>query len=85
MLMQMNKVNPRKEFFKIGLIDIKEEVDKLGIVAKWTMTADARQYRESLAIERSIASDNKKKEEWKKSQEQFENEYQLEVEEIELN
>ena len=85
MLMQLNKVNPRKEFFKIGLINIKEEVDKLGIAAKWTMTADARQYRESLAIEKSIAIDSKKKEEWEKSQRQIENEYQLDLEEIELN
>ena len=83
LLMQMNKVNPRKEFFKIGITDIKAEVDSLGIVAKWTMAADARQYRESLAIEQSIIKDSKKKEEWERFQSQYEPDNSLEVEEIE--
>lgn len=83
LLMQMNKVNPRKEFFKIGLTDIKAEVDKLGISAKWTMAAEAKQYRESLAIQESIAKDNKKKEEWERFQTQYEIENTLELEEIE--
>lgn len=66
--LQMNKVNPRKEFFRITLTEIKNEIDKLDINAKWTMTAEARQYRESLAIEHAIANDKQKQEEWEKSQ-----------------
>lgn len=85
LLMQMNKVNPRKEFFKVGIMDIKSEIDSLGIVAKWTMTADARHYRESLAIERIIANDSQKKKDWEESQKKLEDEYQLEVEEKESN
>ena len=42
MLMQMNKVNPRKEFFKLPLNSIKEQVDRLGIEAHWTLTAEAK-------------------------------------------
>lgn len=49
---QVNQVNPRKEFFKVAIADIKSELDKLGIQAKWTMTAEAREYRESLVLNR---------------------------------
>lgn len=48
---QVNKVNPRKEFFSLDLKDIKKEVDQLNIDdIHWTMKAEAQQYRESLAI-----------------------------------
>lgn len=66
--LQMNKVNPRKEFFKITLTDIKNEIDKMNINAKWTMTAEARQYKESLKIEQEIATDKNKRLEWERHQ-----------------
>lgn len=66
--LQMNKVNPRKEFFKVSLADIKNEIDKMKINAKWTMTAEARQYKESLAIEAEIAKDKNKQLEWERHQ-----------------
>jgi hypothetical protein len=66
--LQMNKVNPRKEFFRVSLAEIKDEIDKMNISAKWTIAAEARQYRESLAIEQAIANDRKKQEEWEKYQ-----------------
>lgn len=62
--MQINKVNPRKEFFKVTLKDIKDEIENMGIQAKWTLTAEAREYKESLAIERSIRENEKFGEEW---------------------
>ncbi|MGV4198404.1 DUF4041 domain-containing protein [Citrobacter murliniae] len=48
---QVNKVNSRKEFFKVGIKDIKSTVADMNINAHWTMFADAKEYRESLAIE----------------------------------
>lgn len=60
---QMNKVNPRKEFFRAPLTTIREEVERLGIQATWTMTA-AAQYRESLAIEQAIQADPAAYEAW---------------------
>lgn len=51
---QVNKVNPRKEFFRVPLSFVREEIEKLGISASWTMTAQAAEYRESLAIEKAI-------------------------------
>jgi hypothetical protein len=54
---QLNKVNPRKEFFRSTLTMIRAEVEKLGIQASWTMAAAAAQYRESVAIEHAIKTD----------------------------
>ncbi len=66
--LQMNKVNPRKEFFKISLKNIRDEIEKLGINAKWTMSAEATEYRESLALEQLIGSNKEKQQEWLKYQ-----------------
>jgi hypothetical protein len=49
---QMNKVNHRKEFFRVSLREIHEEIERLGLTGvQWTMTAAAKEYRESLATE----------------------------------
>jgi hypothetical protein len=49
----VNKVNPRKEFFRTSLAEIKQTVIRQGIVdVHWTMKAEATEYRESLAIEK---------------------------------
>ncbi|MCT4604306.1 MAG: DUF4041 domain-containing protein, partial [Marinifilum sp.] len=50
-LAQVNKVNPRKEFFKVPISSIREKLDHMGIEAKWTMAAEAKEYFESLSIE----------------------------------
>lgn len=66
--MQMNKVNYRKEFFKVDIAHVREEVEKLGLTAKWTMKAMASEYHESIAIERAIKEDPSKREAWLKKQ-----------------
>lgn len=48
---RVNKVNYKKEFFKTSLMDVKHYLDELGIQAKFTLKAEAAQYRESLKIE----------------------------------
>ncbi|MFZ5294764.1 DUF4041 domain-containing protein [Enterobacter chuandaensis] len=60
---QVNKVNSRKEFFNVGIKDIKSTVADMNIDAHWTMFADAKEYRESLAIENersAVAAANEK-------------------------
>ncbi|PCJ55051.1 MAG: hypothetical protein COA79_21175 [Planctomycetota bacterium] len=47
---QVNKVNSRKEFFNVGLKEIKEMTEKIGINVHWTMKAEALEYRETLNI-----------------------------------
>jgi hypothetical protein len=67
--MQINKINFRKEFFRISLAEIRQEIDKLKqgedfTVKVWTDKAVAEQYRETLDIE----SDPQKKAKWLASQ-----------------
>lgn len=66
--LQMNKVNSRKEFFKVDLLDIKSKLDELAIQTSWTMLAEAKQYKETLVIEEAIRRDLKSKEEWLNNQ-----------------
>ncbi|UIJ38740.1 GIY-YIG nuclease family protein [Desulfobaculum bizertense] len=44
---KINLVNKRKEFFDTSIAEIKEAVEGLGISTQWTLTAEARQYKES--------------------------------------
>lgn len=65
---QVNKVNPRKEFFRLSIADIKAAVDNLGIEAKWTLTAEAADYRETLALEKRLAEDAEAAKAWERQQ-----------------
>lgn len=69
---QVNKVNQRKEFFRVSIREIKQAVDDLGLEAKWTLTADAAQYRETLALEQAMISDADLRKKWTAEQEAFE-------------
>ena len=67
--LQLNKINSRKEFFRVSLADIHGEVEKLNqgedfTVKLWTDKAIATEYRDSLDIE----NDPQKKENWVKRQ-----------------
>lgn len=47
----VNKVNPRKEFFRAGISELKALVEEEGVEnIHWTLMAEAAEYRESLAI-----------------------------------
>lgn len=61
---QVNKVNYRKEFFRAELAHIRAEVESLGLTAQWTMTAAAREYHETLAIEQAIRDNPAAREAW---------------------
>lgn len=65
---QVNKVNPRKEFFRVPISEIRAEVEKRGLEVKWTMAAQALEYKESLAIEKSLINDKNAKEKWLQQQ-----------------
>lgn len=52
-LQSLNKVNPRKEFFKTTIAEVKQAVETHGISdVRWTLKADAAEYRQSLALEK---------------------------------
>jgi len=65
---QVNKVNPRKEFFRVGIHDIRDAVERMGCQASWTLTAAAAEYRESLAIERAMEAKSIDVREWAERQ-----------------
>ncbi|MDC0750011.1 DUF4041 domain-containing protein [Polyangium mundeleinium] len=52
---QVNKVNPRKEFFRVALHDIRQELEQMKVDGTWTIAAEAREFRETQAIERAMA------------------------------
>lgn len=61
---QVNKVNHRREFFRATLTEIREEIEKMGLDAAWTMAAAAREYQETLAIERDFETNPDSKMAW---------------------
>lgn len=50
-MQRVNKVNPRKEFFRIKPSEIRQKLTELGIEAHFTLSAEASEYRETLRIE----------------------------------
>lgn len=69
---QLNKVNPRKEFFRIDLSSIRQELEKLGIETHWTMKAAAEEYRATLQIEQQIRENPTIEQQWTKHQLEYE-------------
>jgi len=67
-LNRVNKVNHRREFFRTSVEDVKRQIQDLGLQAHWTLAAEARQYYETLAIEKAIAEDPEAREAWIKRQ-----------------
>ena len=47
---RVNRVNLRKEFFRVSVLELRELAAAKGLKAAFTMAAEAREYRESLAI-----------------------------------
>jgi hypothetical protein len=65
---QVNKVNHRKEFFRVELADLRTELETMGLSTQWTMAAAAREYRESLAIEAAIKDNPVARDAWTRRQ-----------------
>ena len=61
---QVNKVNPRKEFFRVGIADLKVAADVLGLQCTWTLASVAAEYRETLAVEAEISSNPEARRQW---------------------
>jgi hypothetical protein len=65
---QVNKVNARKEFFRVRVEDVRAVVERMGLGATWTMASAAREYRETLAIERALQEKKIDVNEWSAKQ-----------------
>ncbi|WP_426478211.1 DUF4041 domain-containing protein [Chryseobacterium sp. CBSDS_008] len=66
---QLNKINPRKEFFRLNIHDVRSYIDSMGIACKWTLAAEAKQYRETLKLEEDMKTNKQLEAEWKQYQE----------------
>lgn len=67
---QLNKINPRKEFFKLNIHDIRSYLESMGISCKWTLTAEAKQYRETQKLEEEMKTNKQLEAEWEQYQEE---------------
>ncbi len=65
---QVNKINPRKEFFRVQLAEIRRAAEKLGCQAAWTMTAAGREFRETQALEKSMTEHTTSEAAWAEQQ-----------------
>ena len=77
---QVNKVNRRKEFFRLKLQDIRSVVDELAPEVKWTMAAEARDYRDTLAMERHLQEDPEFRRQWTESEAAYESRHMFDDE-----
>lgn len=77
---QVNKINPRKEFFRVGIADLRQTVEELGLNVSWTMSAAAAEYRETQAIERRLQADPVLRDRWFRQQLAYEARQALEGE-----
>ena len=66
---QLNKINPRKEFFKLNIHEVRSYLESMGISCKWTLSAEAKQYRETLKLEEEMKTNKQLEAEWEQYQE----------------
>ena len=59
---------PRKEFFKLSIEELRNQTEALGIEASWTMAAAAAEYRESLLIGQKLSENGAIAQEWLRDQ-----------------
>lgn len=70
---QVNKVNRRKEFFRLKLREIREAIEEMKFSdVKWTLAAEARDYRETQAMERQMQEDPEFRRRWTEEQAAYE-------------
>lgn len=65
---QINKVNARKEFFRATLQEVRQVVEQQGVQASWTIAAEAKEYRETQAIESAMAKEGFDEKSWREQQ-----------------
>jgi hypothetical protein len=56
----------------MGIADIKQELQVLGVQTQWTMADQAREYRETLQIEQQIRENPVVAAEWTRHQMEYE-------------
>lgn len=80
---QVNKVNRRKEFFRLKLGEIRRVVDELAPQVRWTVLAEASDYRKSLEMEQHLQEDPEFRRRWAESEVAYEEKHMFEDDETE--
>jgi hypothetical protein len=57
---RVNKVNYRKEFFRVPVHRLRQFVEEKSLEATFTMTAQAREFRETQALEKMTPEERQK-------------------------
>lgn len=57
---RINKINYRKEFFRVSLNQIRTAITAQGVEASFTLLADAREYRETQALNKMTPAEREK-------------------------
>jgi len=83
---QLNKINPRKEFFRLSISEIKDYVESIGVACQWTLAAEARQFHETKKLELEMKNNRQLEADWEHYQEEIDpvTYEDAEVEEIEI-
>jgi hypothetical protein len=68
---QVNKVNKRKEFFRVTLTELRRAADELALETSWTLSAEAAEYRQTLLLEQAMTTDGDLKRKWLDEQNTF--------------
>lgn len=66
---RVNKINDRREFFRVTLDEIKKASEKFGTEAHFTLIAEAEQYRQTLAMEKEKTKEEEKAKKLEKEKE----------------
>ena len=69
---QVNKVNRRKEFFRLKVQEVRDALIEMKYDVRWSLAAEARDYRETLAIENRLQGDAGFRQHWAESEAAFE-------------
>jgi hypothetical protein len=62
--LRMNKINHRKEFFRISIKEVRELLEARDIHAEWSMTAKAREYHETIIWQERMRKDPAQRRVW---------------------
>lgn len=54
---QVNQINRRKEFFPLKIQELQDAMIEMKYDVKWSLAAEAREHRETLAMEDQMQSD----------------------------
>ncbi len=69
---QMNKVNRRKEFFRLDLKELRDALIEMKYEVRWSMAAEAQEYHDTLRMDDQMQGDPEFRRRWAESEAAYE-------------